>query len=127
MVLEAGKLLHGFHTECVVKLRSNGGPAHRRPVIFQRSGNGSGEDIETRFGKAAQLRFGNIEILGEHLGRRVSEPTGEQEGRVFRKACLIEDQEELASVGPQALNGMWMGGGEEPKIADSVHRQGSQL
>jgi len=44
-------------------------------------------------------------------------PLREQERIVFRKHTLIEDQEELASVWPQALDRMRIAGREVPQIA----------
>ena len=93
MVLAAGKLLesmtrtpaaqtfrewiHRLHSERVVKIRRDGRAAYRVAVVFQWSENGSREDIATRFWQGAQLRFRNIEVLGEHLRSRVGKPTSE--------------------------------------------------
>ncbi len=44
-------------------------------------------------------------------------PVREKECIVFRKQTLIEDQEELASVWPQALDRMRKAGREIPQIA----------
>ena len=44
-------------------------------------------------------------------------PIGEKKGVVFREQALVEDQQELAAVRSEALNGMGEPRGEELDVA----------
>ena len=48
----------------------------------------------------------DAEVLRQNLVWRVLEPVTEQKRAVFVESAIIEDQEELASVGTEALNGV---------------------
>ena len=45
------------------------------------------------------------------------EPVGDEKGAVLGEIAVVEDQDEFAAVGPEALNRMRNAAGEEPEIA----------
>jgi hypothetical protein len=49
----------------------------------------------------------------------VLEPVADEEGVVLAEAAVVEDKEELATVGAQSLNGMWNARREVPEISDA--------
>ncbi len=61
----------------------------------------------------------NAEVLAEHLGRGVLEPVAEQERIVLVERSVVEHEQELAAVGPQALDGVRNARREVPEIADA--------
>src|SRR5690349_16284789 len=47
----------------------------------------------------------------------MGEPVADEEGRVFGKISVVEDENEFASIGTKALNRMRNAAGEKPKVA----------
>ncbi len=54
-------------------------------------------------------------------------PLGDEEGVVLGEEAFVEDEEELAAVGAETLDGVRIAGGEEPEIAlfDIVDEDGA--
>src|SRR3984957_17483086 len=88
-----------------------------RLVLFEGVGQVAGEDIERRSGRAIEDTLIQACILCQYLGRCVRYPLREQHGSIFREVTLVEDQQKLRSIRPKPLNGMWVAGGKDPKIA----------
>src|ERR1700757_76203 len=60
----------------------------------------------------------DAKVLGEHVGRYVLEPVGDQEGIVFVEVAIVEDQKEFATVRIETLDRVWNPRWEKPEIAD---------
>ena len=102
-----------------LKLCGTGGRA-RDLVAAERPRNRSGEDVALAgVGRVAERRGRHAEVLGQHVVRRVLEPVADQEGVVFVEVAVVEHQQELAAVRPEALDRMRNARREIPEIADA--------
>src|SRR5260370_33302470 len=63
-------------------------------------------------GDISERRRRHIEILCQHLLGRVVHPVGQQECFELVEVAVIEDQQKLATIRSQALNGMGDTAGE---------------
>src|SRR5713226_3972218 len=85
-----------------------------------RGGNRGLEDIKlARIGRMVDQRRRDAKVLAQHLGRRVLEPVAQQECVVLVEVSIVENQQELTSVGAQSLNRMWNAARKIPEVADT--------
>src|SRR5258705_1294650 len=74
-------------------------------VFTQRGGNRRLEDIKLAWiRRMSEQGCGRAKVLAEHFGRGVLEPVAQQECVVFVEVSIVENQQEFASVGAEALN-----------------------
>ena len=89
-------------------------------VGTERTGDRRFENIElARVGRMSEQRRRQAEVLAQNLGRNVLEPVAEQKRAVLVEVAIIEDEEEFAAVGTEALDRMGNAAGEIPEIADA--------
>ncbi len=119
--------LHRPHLEGVLLGRLNTAASDCRAIRSQRLRQIRREDVELLLGKLGNVARRQIGVLHEHLRRRVGHELGEQEGVVLGEVPLVEDQQELTTVRPQALNRVGISRREEPQItfADVIDEHGS--
>ena len=85
----------------------------------ERPGTAPGR-CSARSGPAYPRRTGrHAEVLGQHLGRHVLEPVGDQEGVVFGEAAVVEHQQEFAAVRIEPLDRVRNARREVPEVADT--------
>ncbi len=89
-------------------------------VALQRRRHLAGEDVElVRVGHVGEACRRHAEVLGQHLGRRMHEPVAEEERVVLAEGAVVEDQQELAAVGTEALDRVRQARREIPQVADA--------
>ena len=89
-------------------------------VGTERTGDRRFENVElARVGRVSEQRRRQAEVLAQNLGRNVLEPVAEQKRAVLVEVAIIEDEEEFAAVGTEALDRMGNAAGEIPEIADA--------
>src|SRR5882724_3167479 len=89
-------------------------------VSTQWSGNRGLEDIKlARIGRMIDQRSGHAKVLAQDFGGRVLEPVAQQECVVFVEVSVVENQQEFASVGPEALYRMGNAARKIPEVADT--------
>ena len=89
-------------------------------VGTERTGDRRFENVElARVGRMSEQRRRHAEILGQNLGRDMLEPVAQQKRVVLVEVAIIEDEEEFAAVGTEALDRMGNAAGEIPEIADA--------
>ena len=64
------------------------------------------EDVELVLGNIVKGGSGRIEVLRQHFLGRVLEPVAQQKRRELIKVTLIKDQQKLASVWTETLDGV---------------------
>src|SRR5580704_12114536 len=78
------------------------------------------ENVElARVGRMSEQRRRQAEILAQNLSGDMLEPVAEQKRVVLVEVAIIEDEEEFAAVGTEALDRMGNAAGEIPEIADA--------
>ncbi len=112
--------LHVEHREGHAELRGGVALGHRGEVVGQRRRNRGREDVAA-LGRDGVERLegvlGHSEVLGHHLARRVDQPVAEERRVLLVERALVEDEQELASVRPEALDGMRQALRKIPKVA----------
>ena len=96
--------------------RARGLPGENIPFVL---------DVDRDVGERG---FGDTEVLGQDVARRVRKQIRDQEGLVLREAAIVEHKEELAAI-LEALDRMRDNRREIPKIAraDIVDERASLL
>ena len=61
----------------------------------------------------------HAKILGQNFFRSMSHPIGEQEGLLLGEVAIVKDEQELAALWRQSLDGVRSACRKEPKIAGS--------
>ena len=89
-------------------------------IRAERTGDRRFENVElARVGRMSEQRWRQAEILAQNLSGDMLEPVAEQKRVVLVEVAIIEDEEEFATVGTEALDRMGNAAGEIPEIADA--------
>ena len=90
--------------------------ASRSPVGRQVPRLFSLENPEIVERNVAERLFGHAEVLGQHVGRRMRDPVGQEQRVAFGLLAAVEGEDELAAVGAEALQRVRPAGREIPEI-----------
>ena len=86
-------------------------------ILGKRAGNVGLKNKLFSLRHLGQGGLGDAEIFGDDVRGRVRHPVGEEDGLVFGKVAVVEDEHELGAVGRKSLNGVRNAGREVPEIA----------
>src|SRR5215510_7802485 len=93
------------------------GFADRSTVRCQIAGQGTLEDPEVLQRDLGECLGGNAKILGEHLGRRMSEPVRYQQRIELAGVAVVEADHKFAAVRAETLERMRLACREIPEVA----------
>ncbi len=76
-------------------------------------------DVQLLLGELGEGAGGQVQIAGENVGRSVIDPVGDAERAELGEMPVVEDQQEMARAGSQALQNVAVAAREIPGIADA--------